>query len=86
MFTDIKNDQTFTDDWSETRCLPTPKQWCLPTPKNDDQTFTDDWGEYSMFTDTETMAFTDTKQRTHAGAEMTLTGITRIASDMSRQG
>ena len=43
------------------RCLQTPKQWCLPTPNNDDQTFTDDWGEYPMFTDTETMVFTDTK-------------------------
>ena len=54
MFTDTKT-MAFTDTkkrwpdiyrWlGETRCLPTPKQWCLPTPNKDDQTFTDDWSE-----------------------------------------
>ena len=44
-FTDTKkNDQTFTDDWVETRCLQTSKDDVYRHQKND-QTFTDDWSE-----------------------------------------
>ena len=61
MFTDTET-MVFTDTkemtrhlpmtGEKTRCLQTPTQWCLPTPK----------------------------EETHAGADLTLTGITRTTS------
>ena len=39
---ETKHNQTFTDDWDETRRLPTSKDDVYRHQKND-QTFTDDW-------------------------------------------
>jgi hypothetical protein len=83
---ETKHDQTFTGDWDETRCLPTSKDDVYRHQKND-QTFTDDWGENPMFTDTETMVFTDTKQRNTRGCwHDTYRYHKNDILDMSRQG
>ena len=62
----------------KTRCLQTPKQWCLPTPKM--------MTRHLLMTGENTRCLQTPKQwclptpnkETHAGADMTLTGITKM--------